>query len=104
MICQSRVGLGLGLGFGLGLDLRSWLLTHSWRSDAINFRLAYCLILIVTRRQQRERERERQTDRQTDRQRERKHDTDREVTLARGEYDRMPSVRLWGGPRSAVRQ
>ena len=63
MICQSRVrvrlgfglcsglrlGSGLGLvrsgsGFGLRLDLRSWLLTsltHSWRSDAINFVLAY---------------------------------------------------------------
>ena len=39
-----RVRLGLWLGSGFGLDLRSWLLTHSWRSEAINFLLAYCQI------------------------------------------------------------
>ena len=42
------VRVGLGYGFGLGLDLRSWLLTHSWRSDAINFLLAYCQIADLT--------------------------------------------------------
>ena len=44
MICQSRVRVGVMLRVRvivwLGLDLRSWLLTHSWRSDAINFLLA----------------------------------------------------------------
>ena len=41
---RVRVGLvrfRFRLGFRLGLDLHSWLLTHSWRSDAINFLLAY---------------------------------------------------------------
>ena len=40
--------LGLGLGLGFGLDLRSWLLTHSWRSDAINFLFVYCQIADLT--------------------------------------------------------
>ena len=39
---------GLRLGSGLGLDLRSGLLTHSWRSDTINFLLAYCEITDLT--------------------------------------------------------
>jgi len=47
---RVRTGLlcRLGLGFWVGLDLRSWLFTHSWRSDAINFLLAYCQIADLT--------------------------------------------------------
>jgi len=44
VMVRVRVGLvrfRFRLGFRLGLDLHSWLLTHSWRSDAINFLLAY---------------------------------------------------------------
>jgi len=49
-LCSGlRLGSGwLGSGFGLGLDLHSWLLTHSRRSDAINFLLAYCQITDLT--------------------------------------------------------
>jgi len=42
------LGSGLGFWVGLGLDLRSWLFTHSWRSDAISFLLAYCQIADLT--------------------------------------------------------
>jgi len=45
---RVRVRLRFGSGSALGLDLRSWLLTHSWRSDAINFLLAYCQIAELT--------------------------------------------------------